>query len=104
LAIICKIETRLRSAELWRDKGRKKMKKFLAILAFVVIGLMSGCPTAQTESTINNGIITVSVGRYSWYQKDTNATPPLCYYVTGNGNGWAPTLVPCANLKHYFGE
>ncbi len=89
------------------------MKKHLLILAIVVAGLVSGCvkteSQTQTIQTKTNILVSDMVvfdiehlNNYVFYIKDTNATPPLCYFVSSNGAGGGPTVVPCENLKHYF--
>ncbi|MFA6493712.1 MAG: hypothetical protein WCT49_01560 [Candidatus Paceibacterota bacterium] len=91
------------------------MRKILVVLVLVVVWLgfveyahSEGIRAAQLKPETHNGIISTvkihinGLGLDGYYVKDTNAVPPLCYFQ-GSGGG-EMTLVPCENLKYYFGD
>ncbi|MCX6738932.1 MAG: hypothetical protein NT098_02640 [Candidatus Parcubacteria bacterium] len=85
------------------------MKKILAVLVLALLGVSACQQTGQTETMTQSKILVserVSFGYVAegTYIKDTNATPPLCYLLTGNSYAAGSSVVPCENLKYYFGD
>jgi hypothetical protein len=89
------------------------MKKILAMLALVVVGLgMSGYCRADhidmNQQSDKGWVVVQRTVDYTnlafgdtpmliTYTKDMNASPPICYFNN-------QVVVPCENLKYYFGD
>ena len=86
------------------------MKKILAVLAFVALGVLSGVLTGQPETRTQSNILvsenfaTGNITEYSHghYVKDNNVN--LCYFVSHVATGGSSVVVPCDTLKYYFGD
>jgi len=92
------------------------MKKILTLLLVLVVlgfGLVSvsNASGKRSQEGVHNSeviyLITYALGNSklafgeSYYVKDTNAVPPLCYLVIKE-EGYTSMVVPCENLKYYF--